>query len=1041
MRKTVTIVFSDLKGSTALGEQLDSESLREVMTRYFDEMKAVLESHGGTIEKFIGDAVMAVFGLPRVHEDDALRAVRAAAEMKAALAHLNEELETIYGVRLANRTGVNTGEVVSGDMTTGQRLVTGDTVNVAARLEQAAPELEVLIGEPTYRLVRDAVEVETVEPLELKGKAERVPAYRLIRVKSGTGRAETDGALIGRDEELAALRSAFASASAEDVCRVALVVGEPGVGKSRLTEELLGGVTSEARVLRGRCLPYGRGITFWPLVEIVRDAASLRDTDAPELAREKLAALVPGTPDVAERVASAVGLSDAEFSLDEIYWGTRKLLERLASERPLVVFVDDVHWAEDAFLELIEHVEGSAEAPLLILCAARPELFERRPAWREGPASIQVELEPLSEAETGQVIEDRLGKGGLPDQLRQRIVKAAEGNPLFVEQLLSMLIDEGLVSQEEGAWQATAELEELAIPGSIQALLAARLEVLTPEERAVLEPASVIGVEFEQGAVQELAPDGLHDRIDPVLEGLVEKRLIREMPVELDGQPRRYRFHHVLIRDTAYQGLLKRTRAKLHERFVDWADQVNRDRDRELEYEEVLGYHLEQTYNYLDELGPLDEHGREIGARGSARLGSAGRRAFARGDMSASANLLRRATALLPEREPARLELLPDLSEAMMEVGEFAWAEVYLDEALVTAKEIGDERLHADAVLTRLFVRHHAADDLRAWSREVEVESARLIPMLEARKADAELAKAWRIVAAVHATVCRWEDTAIAQKRAIEHARAAGLRRQEARTTAAYTLSLSEGPTPVPEGIELCREIIARGFADRQAEAVALCSLASLLALNGDFEEARELYRRARHLREDLGATVLAASTSLTSGRVELLAGDAAAAEADLRRDDATLASLGERYLRPVVLATLAQAVYVQDEHLEADELAVTASQLAAEDDVEAQALWRLVRAKVLSQRGDRPEAERLAREAVLALGDSDAPLIRVETLVDLAEVLREDQPVEARTALHHALELCHLKHMTVPTARVEALLGALAKDAEPTPPTALTGS
>jgi class 3 adenylate cyclase/tetratricopeptide (TPR) repeat protein len=1041
VRKTVTIVFSDLKGSTALGEQLDSESLREVMTRYFDEMKAVLESHGGTIEKFIGDAVMAVFGLPRVHEDDALRAVRAASEMKTALAHLNEELETTFGVRLANRTGVNTGEVVSGDMTTGQRLVTGDTVNVAARLEQAAPELEVLIGEPTYRLVRGAVEVETVEPLELKGKAERVPAYRLIRVKSGTGRAETDGALIGRDEELGALRSAFAGASAEDACRVALVVGEPGVGKSRLTEELLGGLTSQARVLRGRCLPYGRGITFWPLVEIVRDAASLRDTDAPELAREKLAALVPGTPDVAERVASAVGLSDAEFSLDEIYWGTRKLLERLASERPLVVFVDDVHWAEDAFLELIEHVEGSAKAPLLILCAARPELFERRPAWREGPASIQVELEPLSEAETGQVIEDRLGKGGLPDQLRQRIVEAAEGNPLFVEQLLSMLIDEGLVSQEEGAWQATAELEELAIPGSIQALLAARLEVLTPEERAVLEPASVIGVEFEQEAVQELAPDGLHDRIEPVLDGLVEKRLIREMSSEPGGQPQRYRFHHVLIRDTAYQGLLKRTRAKLHERFVDWADQVNRDRDRELEYEEVLGYHLEQTYNYLAELGPLDEHGREIGARGSARLGSAGRRAFARGDMSASANLLRRATALLPEREPARLELLPDLSEAMMEVGEFAWAEIYLDEALVTAKEIGDERLHADAVLTRLFVRHHAADDLSAWRQEVELESARLIPMLEARKADAELAKAWRIVAAVHATVCRWEDTAIAQQRAIEHARAAGLRRQEARTTAAYTLSLSEGPTPVPEGIELCREIIARGFADRQAEAVALCSLASLLALDGDFEQARELYRRARHLREDLGATVLAASTSLTSGRVELLAGDAAAAEADLRRDDATLAAIGERYLRPVVLATLAQAVYVQEELAEADELAATASQLAAEDDVEAQALWRLVRAKVLSQRGDRLEAERLAREAVLALGESDAPLIRVEALIDLSEVLKNDEPGEAGAALHHALELCRLKRMTVPTARVEALLGALQKDAEPTPPTALTGS
>jgi class 3 adenylate cyclase/type II secretory pathway predicted ATPase ExeA len=1035
VRKTVTVVFSDLRGSTSLGEQLDSESLREVMTRYFDEMRAVLEAHGGTIEKFIGDAVMAVFGLPRVHEDDALRAVRAAAETRTALASLNEELERQYGVRLANRTGVNTGEVVSGDATTGQRLVTGDTVNVAARLEQAAPELEVLIGEPTYRLVRDAVEVEQVEPLELKGKAERVPAYRLLSVvgQAQVGRTP-EGVLVGRDQELAALSSAFEETAA-GACRVATVFGEPGVGKSRLTEELLQSVDGNTRVLRGRCLPYGRGITFWPLVEVVREAASIHEADPPELAREKLAALAPDAADVVLRVASAVGLVEEEFALDEIFWGTRKLLEQLAGERPLTLFVDDVHWAEDAFLDLLEHLSASAEAPIFVLCASRPELLERRPGWSEG--KLRVELEPLSKEEAGQVIEHLLGAERLADDVRQRIVDAAEGNPLFVEQLLSMLLEEQLVEKENGVWEATTELDQLAVPGTIQALLAARLEVLDPEERAVLEPAAVIGAVFMTEAVEELAPEAVRESIGRILGTLVEKRLIRPAPEFVEED--RYRFHHILIRDTAYQALLKRTRATLHEQFADWTERVNRERDRDLEYEEILGYHLEQSYGYLAELGPLDDHGRAVGERGAARLVSAGRRAFGRGDMGASANLLRRAAEMLDERAPTRLELLPDLGEAMMEIGEFAWAEVYLEEALAATEKSGDERLHADAVLTRLFVRYHAAD-FGDWREEVERETERLVPLLQAQGADAELAKAWRLLALVHASECRWEQTAGAQQKSIQHARAAGLRRQEARTTAAYTMSLSDGPTPVPEAIEGCEEIVRAGFGDIQSEAVVLCSLSTLLALDGSFAHARELYRNARRLREDLGATVLAAATSLTSSRVEFLANEPAAAEVDLRRDDATLAAMGERYLRPLVLASLAQAAYLQGNLDEAGELAETAGELAAEDDVESQALWRSVQAKVLARRSEGAEAERLARAAIEALGSSDAPLMRVDALVDLAEVLQGRAPGDVRAALAEALELCRLKQMAVPTGRVEALLDALGADAEPIPPPALTG-
>ena len=305
IRKTVTIVFSDLKGSTDLGERLDSESLREVMTRYFDAMRAELEAHGGTIEKYIGDAIMAVFGLPILHEDDALRAVRAAAGMQAALSRLNDALEEGWGIRLASRTGVFTGEVVAGDPTGGQRLVTGDPVNTAARLEQAAPPGEILIGELTHRLVREAVEVEAVAPLELKGKGERVPAYRLIAVRreEAHGRAVTVEAspLVGRAEEMARLRAAFGEALQQGSLRTVTIVGDAGVGKSRLIREFLVSVEEEAFVVRGRCLPYGRGITFWPLVEIVRAAAEIDDDEPAERARAKVLALV-GEEDVAERL-------------------------------------------------------------------------------------------------------------------------------------------------------------------------------------------------------------------------------------------------------------------------------------------------------------------------------------------------------------------------------------------------------------------------------------------------------------------------------------------------------------------------------------------------------------------------------------------------------------------------------------------------------------------------------------------------------------------------------------------------------------------
>ncbi len=892
-------------------------------------------------------------------------------------------------------------------------------MNTAARLEQAAPTNEVLLGDATYRLVRHAVEVEPVEPLELKGKAERVPAYRLLSVREAESvERRHDSPLVGRDREVAFLEAELQSATNDRACRLVTIVAQAGVGKSRLIEEV-GHRADGARLVRGRCLPYGRGITFWPLVEIVRELAAIRDEDSPEQARVKLRELLgPDADDVVARVASAVGLEEAGFPLDELFWGTRKFFELVATERPLVVAFEDIHWAEQAFLDLIDHVATtSTGAPLLIMCATRPDLFEHRADWRHHHERV-IELEPLSEEDSALVVGHLLGDSVLPADAQARIVAAAEGNPLFVEQLLSMLIDDGLLRKEEGRWVPTGDLSQLAIPGTIQALLTARLDLLSPQERAVIEPASVIGLLFEQAAVEELVPDPVRTEVDGHLGSMTQKQLLRPQPEHELGD---FRFHHILVRDAAYQGILKRARAGLHERFADWAERINRDRNRQ---------NLEQAHQYLSELGPLDEHGLELGRRASSHLASAGRRAFARGDMGAAANLLRRAVLLFPERAPERLALLPSLGEAMMETGEFAWAEVFLEEAVEGATAIADERLRADAVLTRLLARHHVAADLSAWRDEVEQTTVELIPRLLELDAHTELAKAWRMVAWVHAPVYRWQAAASAQQRALEHAGLAGDRRMEARMSSTYAQSLCAGPTPVPVAIAACNEMLARDVGHRQSEAIILNSLALLLGLDGEFERARSLCHQAQAMLEDLGASVLAASISLYLAQIELLAGSPEAAETTLRNAYKRLEAMGEVFFRTSVGAMLAQALYAQGFQDEAEVLALESQRLAAEGDIEVESICRSIRGKVLAQAGEFVEATRLAEEAVALIPGVEAPLMRTEALIDLAEVYAAAGDVRrAYAALEEARDLAEIKEMTVPLARVSTLLDGLSRE------------
>ena len=1025
-RKLVTIVFCDLAGSTTLGEALDSESLRVVMTRYYDEMRSVLESHGGLIEKFIGDAVMAVFGLPVVREDDAVRAVTAAAGMRTALERLNDELDAGWGVRLVSRIGVNTGEVVAGDPTSGEHVVVGDAINVAARLEQTAGPMEILIGPLTYRLVRDAIEAEPVEPLELKGKSERLSAYRLEGVARQDGRRRRSVApLVGREEELGRLRDELDRAAAARRLRLVTVLGDAGVGKSRLLDALDDSLDPGASLLRGRCLAYGRGITFWPLREALRQAAAISDEETSEAALRKLTRLAgPDHRGAVERVASAIGLSTSQFPVHEVFWGARKVLEAFAARGPLVLAFEDVHWAETTFLEFVEHLAEEGEGALALVCLARPEFLEIRPGWGERIERLRIALEPLTEADVGRVVEQLLGDSGVDDAVRARIAAASEGNPLFVEQLLEMMIEEGLVRRDGATWVAAGDLSAVSMPPSIHALLAARLASLGPEEREVIDAASVVGQRFNRGAVEELVSEGVRERVPALLEALGRKRLVRPAPTELASE-RTYRFGHILIRDAAYRGLLKRSRAVLHEQFVAWADRVNRDADRAVEYEEILGYHLEQAHRCLAELGPLDEHGRELGARAAARLSSAGGRAFSRGDMPAAANLLRRAVALQPADAAERLRQIPDLAEALMAIGEFAWAETFLDEAVELAQAAGERGLAASARLLRIRVRSHSAAP-EDWTGQLVGEAAAGLPLLEASGDHVELARAFRMLAWAYGTACRYGDAGAAASRAMEHASSGGDERQRLHAASQHAIAALYGPMPVPEAIDRCAGIVADAAEDRRTRGLVMSMLSGLRAMHGDFDLARRLYGEARLMLADLGRSVVAASTSQQSCAVEMLAGDPAAAERELRRDFEVLSEMGEKYFLSTAAGELARAVFVQGRHDEAEELTRLAEELAADDDLTSQALWRSVRARVLATKGLAQEAEALAREAVALLGATDALVLQADALQDLAEVSSLSGNGEARACLEEALALLERKDDVVSAERVRTSLRAL---------------
>lgn len=975
VRKTVTVVFCDLVGSTALGERVDAEVLRSVMGGFHAELRQVLEQHGGTVEKFVGDAVMAVFGIPQVHEDDALRAVQAAIRMRDAA----------HGLGLEVRIGVNTGEVVAG---AGETLVTGDAVNVAARLEQHAPAGQILVGEGTERLVRPSVLLEPVEALAVRGKSEPVPAFRVAGLADQPDSAVGAAALVGRGDELALLEEVLRLARDKRAPALVTVVGAPGVGKTRLVAELLGSVSGQ--ILVGRCLSYGDGITYWPIVEILE---ALGDVEA-ALDGVDDAALVSG------RLAAALGTPGAAASPEEIAWAFRRLLESLSRDSLVVVAFDDIHWAEPALLDLIEYVSTfTQDAALVLLCTARPELFDVRPSWATPrPNSTLVQLEPLGPGDAAALVAEL---GELPGDVLLKIVEASDGNPLFVEQLVAL-------HQES----PTSELE---VPPTLQALLAARIDRLEAEERLVVERASIEGRLFHRGAVMELLPE--HSRPDAAMRlvALIRRELIRPDRATIRGDDG-FRFGHLLIRDAAYESMSKRVRAGLHERYADWVVACLADGAPQ----EIVGYHLEQAYRYLLELG---EEAGDLGDRAAAVLGAAGRSAMGRRDVAAAGKLFARAAALA--REPARRHLLLEYACALRDSGDPQHEAEVLVEVVRLAETAGDDRSRWLAQLLeasrRMVVEPEGAASAARATAEAAIEEA-------AADDHQVLGRSWGVLADVHAVHGRLGDEMTALDRALDHAREAGDRLLEIELSASYQGALVYGPVSVNEGFRKVGELMGRTGGVVAVQMMAQHVLAHLDARQGRLGSASEaLAARREHLRE-LGQERAYAVMATCAWDVFALGGEVEAGELALLEGYTILERMGDKGTRCTIAGLLGEAAYRQGRLDDAARYAELSEELGARDDLMNEALWRSVRAKVLSARGDHQNATELAAEAVECAATTDLVETQADAHLDQATVLlAAGDPAAAAAAAGHALSLYRGKGNEVSAARASAFLDRLA--------------
>ncbi len=968
-RKLATVVFVDLVGSTQLVAARDPEVVRRRVNAFFEQVSHCVATHGGIVEKFAGDAVMAAFGVPQAHEDDAERAVRAAVAI----------LESVHGLDLEARIGVEAGEIVADD--SDSTFATGEAVNVAARLQQLAAPGEILIGAFARRLTFDIVDTEDRGLIDLRGFGEPLPVWKVVSVRNSGERTPSVAApLVGREHELELLHNTFARVARDRRAHLFTIYGEPGVGKSRLAREFVEGVEG-ATVLFGRSLPYGEGVTYWPLAEMVKIAAGIKDDDPVQEAVAKLRACC-GDDAVADLLALAVGVLEGietERSQQEIAWAAREWAAELADAQPLILVFEDVHWAEEPLLDLIEHLaERVKDAPLMIVCLARPELLDIRPGWGGGRLrATAIELEPLAPEESEVLLDELLAERELSLAERRTLLEKTEGNPLFLEETTRMLLEGGASAKR--------------IPDTLQAIIAARIDRLPQSEKRLLQRASVIGRIFWKDAAAHLSPD-LED-VDPVLDDLLLRDFVtRESRSSISGE-QAYRFKHVLIRDVAYAGLAKAARADLHQQVAAWLEERTGD-----ELLEIRAYHLDQAATLNEELdGSVSP---ELAAHAAAALEAAGRRALAREANRSARRLLVRAAELQPTlqrrflaaRAAGRIADLPALAAEMERV-------------LEDAAQAGDSRLQGLALVALAEAALLRDADLPHGKELIE----RALVLLE------DAAPEDRVEAlTVRARIGWWlgdlEDDELWIGKALEVAREIGRNDLEANaldelaSSAIARLDLDRASRLAAEALELAEEsgnITALGW--------TLISQSRIESLRGRFDEAAAALDRAEELFSQSGGAWALARVHIHYGWLERRRGDIAAADRRFRDAIRILKPLEDRGTLCEAQRGLAQVLVERGKVDEAERYALEARETVGAHDNSSRATTRMALGIVRAAQGRDEEAEALLRDAVDVL-KRQVRLIRREVLKALVDFLRsrgrEDEVEEFEAELaSYALE------------------------------------
>lgn len=980
VRKTVTVLFCDLVGSTAFGEAVDPESAREAMGRYFDMAQGAVDQHGGTVAKFIGDGVMAIFGIPEVAEDDAERAVAAGLELQRGFGAIADHISQRYQVDVGLRVGINTGEVVLADEDAD---IVGDALNTAARLEAACTPGRVMVGEDTWRLTRSTVKYEVLGEVAVKGKTDPIGTFQVVE-ESGA-EEETATPFVGRDRESADLRRVFDEAVAERRAKLVSVIGAPGVGKTRLAAELARDQGEHALTFNLRCERSGAA-TFAPVAELLRSIADIGvDFDADQIT-EALRALLP--PDVADSdrlvnlLGSLVGAS-APRSTEETFFAVRRLFELFGATQPLLVVIDDIQWAEPLFLDLVDHlVEWVDDAAVCIVVLARPEIRDIRPSVAEVGRRVAavVSIEGLDAAATEQLAAQLLGADKLPPELSARLPDSTQGNPLFVRELIRMLVDDGVISHTDSGWQMAIDADAVEVPPTIQSLLAARVERMPASERRVVELAAVVGTEFPRGALAALDDALSSAGLDRVLETLRRKEVVEPTGTYWGDEPI-FRFHHVLIRDAAYRRLLKGARADLHFAVGEWTERTAADLAGE--YEATIAFHFEQTHGYRAELGITGDETQAIGDRAAALLATAANGALERDDLAAAGGLAKRALACLGSADPARRRLLILACEALLGAGDVAGGRVVLAEF----DEISDDpRLEAwGACFHAQMIVLSAPDELSFAEASVGNAAERLAELGD----HAGVAKARQTRAQALARLGRVGDCEAELDLALTAARAADDRRRVTAVLGSAPTAALWGPSPVPRAGGRCLDVIRLLRITSGSPAVEATSVrcqAVLEALRGRFDTARTMLATARATATELGLRQGLMETEFYAGIVELLAGRPADAEPHLRDAYGGLGKLGIGADAGQAAAYLARALLLLGNLDEAEELAAESDALAGQN-TQTLIAARAVQAEILASRGQFDEGLQLAREAVALAAQRDIVVDHANACLSLARV------------------------------------------------------